>query len=149
MFWRILLSISISLYVWFLEGFGFDLYYIYYIIYIIYIIYNIYMYVCMYMYKFITSCTSKYVVCLMRLFWEIILPSLGLIKHVHDVINLLYYEHWTDKWIYIPYISVTHKVLKSCRSKMTTLANDVCDVLGASSLQIKTCWQNPFIHTYV
>ena len=146
MFWRILLSISISLYVWFLEGFGFDLYCIYYIIYIIYIIYNIYMYACMYMYKFITSCTSKYVVCLMRLFWEIILPSLGLIKHVHDVINLLYYEHWTDKRRYIPYISVAHKVLKSCRSKM---ANFVCDVHGAPSLYLKNCWQSSFIYVDV
>ena len=86
------------------------------------------------------------------IFWQI-LPSfslyvrdtssiLGLIKHVHDVINLLYYKHWTDKWKYIPYISVTHKVLKSCRSKMATLAHDVCDVHGASSLYIKTCWQS-------
>ena len=58
------------------------------------------------------------------------------------MINLLYYKHWTDKWKYIPYISVTHKVLKSCRSKMATLAHDVCDVHGASSLYIKTCWQS-------
>ena len=28
-----------------------------------------------------------------------ILPSLGPIKH--DVINLSYYEHWTNKWKYI------------------------------------------------
>ena len=27
-------------------------------------------------------------------------------------------------------ISVTHKVLKSCRSKIATLAHDVCDVHG-------------------
>ena len=38
----------------------------------------------------------------------------------------------TDKWKYIPYISVTHKVLKSCRSKMATLEHDVCDVHRAS-----------------
>ena len=37
---------------------------------------------------------------------------------------------------------VTHKVLKSCRSKMATLEHDVCDVHGASSLYIKTCWQS-------
>ena len=35
----------------------------------------------------------------------------------------------------------THKVLKSCRSKMATLAHDACDVHGASLLYIKTCWQ--------
>ena len=32
---------------------------------------------------------------------------------------------------------MTHKVLKSCRSKMATLAHDVCDVHGASLLYIK------------
>ena len=37
---------------------------------------------------------------------------------------------------------MTHKVLKSCRSKMATLAYDVSDVHGASSLYIKTCWQS-------
>ena len=78
----------------------------------------------------------------LRYSWEILLPSLGLIKHVHDVINLLYYKHWTGKWKYIPCISVTHKVLKSCRSKMATLAHDVCDVHGASSLYIKSRWQS-------
>ena len=67
-------------------------------------------------------------VCLMRPFREIPLPSIGLIKHLHDVINLLYYEHWTDKWKYTPYISETRKVLKSCRSKMATWTHDVCDV---------------------
>ena len=35
----------------------------------------------------------------------------------------------------------THKVLKSCRSKMATLAHDACDVHGASLLYVKTCWQ--------
>ena len=69
---------------------------------------------------------------------------LGLIKHVHDMINLFYYEHWTDKLKYIPYISVTHKVLKSSRSKMATLAH-VCDVHGASSLYIKTCWESKYV----
>ena len=67
------------------------------------------------------------------------------------MINLLYYEHWSDKWKYILYISVTHKVLKSCRSKMSTLAHDVCDVHGASSLYMKTCWQSSLIYviTYI
>ena len=37
---------------------------------------------------------------------------------------------------------MTHEVLKSCRSKMTALAHDVCDVHRASSLCIKTCWQS-------
>ena len=45
-----------------------------------------------------------------------------------------------DKLKYTPYISVTHKVLKS-RSEMATLAYDVCDVHGVSLLYIKTCWQ--------
>ena len=67
---------------------------------------------------------------------------MGLIKQVHDVINLLYYKHWTDKWKYIPYISMTHKVLKSCRSKIVTLEHDVSDVHGASSLYIKTYLQS-------
>ena len=31
---------------------------------------------------------------------------------------------------------MTHKLLKSCRSKMTTLEHDVCDVHAASSLYI-------------
>ena len=33
-------------------------------------------------------------------------------------------------------------MLKSCRSKIATLAHDVCDVHRASSLYIKTCWQS-------
>ena len=83
---------------------------------------------------------NKYVWCLMR---DTLLrdTSSSLIKHVHDVISLLYYKHWTDKWKYIPYMSVTQKVLKSCRSKMATLEHNVCDVHGASSLYIKTCWK--------
>ena len=44
------------------------------------------------------------------------------------------------------YISVTHKVLKSCRSKMATLAHDVCDVHGASSLYIKKFF---YIYIYI
>ena len=44
---------------------------------------------------------------------------MGLIKHVHDVINLLYY------------------LLRTA-----TLPHDVCDVHGAFSLYIKTCWQS-------
>ena len=39
-------------------------------------------------------------------------------------------------------MSVTHKVLKSCRNKMDTLEHDVCDVHGASSWYIKTFWQS-------
>ena len=31
---------------------------------------------------------------------------------------------------------------KSSRNKMVTLAHDVCDVHGAFSLYIKTCWQS-------
>ena len=64
------------------------------------------------------------------------------------MINLLYYQHWIDKWKYVPYISVTCKVLKSCRSKMATLAHDVCDVRGACSLYIKTCRQSSFTYVY-
>ena len=41
---------------------------------------------------------------------------------------------------YLPYMSVTHKVLKSCKSKVATVTHDVCDVHGAFSLYIKTCW---------
>ena len=87
----------------------------------------------------------------MRLFEEILLPSLGLIKHFYYVINLLYYEHWTVKRKYISYIAVTLKVIKSSKRKMTTLAHDVCDVHGASSLYIKTCWQKFFyiLHTHI
>ena len=76
---------------------------------------------------------------------EILLPSLGLIKHIHDMINLLYYVHRTEKRKYIPYISVTHKVLKSCKSKMATLAHDVCDVHGASSLYKKPVGEVVFL----
>ena len=38
-------------------------------------------------------------------------------------------------------MSATLKVLKSCKSKMATLAHDVCDAHEASSFYIKTCWQ--------
>ena len=58
------------------------------------------------------------------------------------MINLLCYKHWTDKWKYIPYISVTHKVLKSRRSKMVALEHGISDVHGASSLYIKTYLQS-------
>ena len=102
---------------------------------------------------------NKYVWCLMRdtLFERYFFHHWAWLNMF--VINLLYYKHWTDKWKYIPYISVAHKVLKSCRSKMATLEHemyrdhehehemeheiaDVCDVHGASSLYIKTCWQS-------
>ena len=73
--------------------------------------------------------TSPEEVCLMRLFWEILIPSMGMIKH--DVINMLYYKHWKDKqiyiyiyiYIYIPYISVAQKMPKSCRCKIATLGH--------------------------
>ena len=81
----------------------------------------------------------------MRLFQEISLASFGLIKLIHDVINLSYYKHSTEKWKYIPYISVTHKVLISFRSKMVVCAHDVCKVHGASSSYMKTCCQTFFI----
>ena len=61
---------------------------------------------------------------------------------IHLTLCLIFSRSWPilyiyiDKWKYIPYISVTHKVLKSCRSKMATLAHDLCDVHGASSLYI-------------
>ena len=42
------------------------------------------------------------------------------------------------------YISVTQKVLKSCRSKMATLAHEGCDVHGASLLYVKK-----FFHIYI
>ena len=63
----------------------------------------------------------------MRLFWEIIIPSFGMIKH--DVINMLYYKHWKDEqiyiyiYIYIPYTSVAQKMPKSCRCKIATLGH--------------------------
>ena len=85
----------------------------------------------------------------MRLLREKLLPSLGLIKHIHDEINLLNYEHLTDKRKYITYISVTSKVLKSSRSKMVTLAQDVCDVHGASSLYIKSCREILYLYKII
>ena len=63
--------------------------------------------------------------------------------------KLIVYEHWTDKWKYIPYISVAQTVLKSCGSKMATLAHDVCDAYGTSLLYIKTCWESSFIYIYI
>ena len=76
---------------------------------------------------------------------ETLLPSLGLIKHFHDVIILLYYKHWTDNWKYIRYISVTQEVLKSCRIKMVTLEHGVGGVHRASSLYMKICWQSLYM----
>ena len=131
MFWQILPSIL--LYVWFLEGFD------------LLKIYIPYVYICIYLYiphnEFITSWTSMFNETVSK-DTEILLPSLGLIKYIHGMIHLLYCRHWTDKRKYIPYISVTHKVLKSCRSKMATLAHDVYDMHGAFSLYIKTCCQS-------
>ena len=108
----------------------------------------IYIYIHIYIYKFINK-YNKFITSWPSMFNETvsrnILPSLGLIKH--DVIKLLYYKYWIDKWkyIYIPYISVTKKVLKSWRGKMATWALDVLDVHGASSLYIETYWQSLFI----
>ena len=106
--------------------------------------YNIYIYIYIYVYILYTITSSCHEQdCLMRLFQEILLPSLGLIKHIHDVsMN----KHWADKRKYIPYISVAHKALKSRRSKMAIWAHDVCDVHGASSLYIKICCQSSFIY---
>ena len=89
--------------------------------------------------EFITSWTSMFTETVSK-DTEILLP--------YDMINLLYYRHWTDKQKYIPYISVTYKVLKSCRSKMATWAHDVYDVHEASSLY-KTCWWSSFIYIYI
>ena len=47
----------------------------------------------------------------------------------------------TSENIYHIYL-VTQKVLKSSRSKMVTLAHDVCDVHVPCSLYIKTCCQS-------
>ena len=105
-----------------------------------------YIYICVYIYMY----TYTYI--LMRLFREILLPSLGLIKHL-NMFMMLWCVKFILLWtlnrqvkIYTIYIciSVTHKVLKSCRSKMATWAHDVCDVHGASSLYIKICWQSSF-----
>ena len=81
---------------------------------------SVLLYIFMYIHnEFITSWTIMFNEAVLK-GTEILLPSLGLTKHIHDMINLLYYKHWTDKQKYIPYISVAHKVLKSCRSKMAT-----------------------------
>ena len=138
MFWQILPSIL--LYVWFLEGFD------------LLKIYIPYVYICIYLYiphnEFITSWTSMFNETVSK-DTEILLPSLGLIKYIHGMIHLLYCRHWTDKRKYIPYISVTHKVLKSCRSKMATWANDVYDVHETSSSHKETCRRSSFIYVYV
>ena len=68
----------LSLYVWFLEGF--DLLYVYNNIYIIYI-------------HVITSWISMFNGTISRDTF----PSFGLIRHIHDVINLFHYEDWRDK----------------------------------------------------
>ena len=93
----------------------------------------------------LTNFTIHFTLCLIfRKFW----PMLYILRH-EQVCLMMFNERysferyfWTDKWKYIPYISVTHTKLKSCRSKMTTLTHDVCDVHGAFSLYIKTCWQS-------
>ena len=128
LFWQILSSIS--LYVWFLVGFDLSYYniiciyiYIYCIyiyiymhiciiyiyIYIIYYIYILYKYIYMQQIYYVLK---KYVWCLMRDTYSI----LGLIKHAHDMINLLcykhwtgkFYKHWTGKWKDILYIYLWH-----------------------------------------
>ena len=73
-------------------------------------------------------------VCLMfneRYSWEILLPWLNMF--ICDKFIVLQ----TLNTQYIPYISVTHKVFKSCRSKMATSAHDICDVHGSFSLMAK------------
>ena len=64
--------------------------------------------------------------------------------------KLLYYGHWTDKRKYIPYISVTQKVVKSCGSKMATcyMMYIMYDVHKASSLYKKTCRQSFFMYNF-
>ena len=97
-------------------------------------IFRIYIYI----YIYTTNLYRHEQVCLMFneiLFWEILLPSLDLIRCVPDVINLQTLNRQV-KLYNIYHISVTHKVLKSCRSKMATLEHDVCDVHGASVLHI-------------
>ena len=101
-FWEILPSIS--LYVWFLEGFD----HIWYILHIYTTIFFRQKQVCSIMFNERNYCITN--------------------------------TEQTSENIY--HIYLTHKVLKSCRNKMTTLAHDVCDVHGGSSLYIKTCWQS-------
>ena len=64
-----------------------------------------------------------------------------MIKHVHDVMNLLYYKHWTHNMyhIYLWYTKCSN--LAEVRWPLY-LAHDVCDVHGAFSLYMKTCWQS-------
>ena len=139
MFWQILPSIL--LYVWFLEGFD------------LLKIYIPYVYICIYLYiphnEFITSWTSMFNETVSK-DTEILLPSLGLIKYIHGMIHLLYCRHWTDKRKYIPYISVTHKVVKSCGSNMTTcyMMYIMYDVHKASSLYKRTCRQSFFMYNF-
>ena len=115
-------------------------------------IYTICIYICIYLYiphnEFIRSWTRMFNETVSK-DTEILLQSLGLIKYIHGMIHLLYCRHWTDKRKYMPYISVTHKVLKSCRSKMATWANDVYDVHEISSLHKETCCLSSFIFVYV
>ena len=80
---------------------------------------------------------------------ETLLLSFSLIKHIHVMINWLHYGHWADKRKCMPYISVTRKVLKSCRSKMATWAHDVYDVHEAYLLYEKTCQQSSFIYVKI
>ena len=101
-FWEILPSIS--LYVWFLEGFD----HIWYILHIYTTIFFRQKQVCSMMFNERNYCITN--------------------------------TEQTSENIY--HIYLTHKVLKSCRNKMTTLAHDVCDVHGGSSLYIKTYMQS-------
>ena len=73
-----------------------------------------------------------------------ILPSLNMTCKTYCITN----TEQTSENIYVSYISVTQKVLKSCQSKMATWAHAACDVHRAS-LYIETCWQSSFImHMY-
>ena len=109
-YWQILPFISLD--VWFSEGFD-----------------SIYIYIYIYIYTTNLLCHKQ--LCLMMFNERYCI--------VYYAINLLYYKHWIGKWKYITHISVTRKVLKSCRIKIVTLAHDVH---GASSLYIKPCWQS-------
>ena len=96
--------------------------------------FGLYVFIYIYMHnKFITSWTSLLNILLINIADKFIV--LGTLN--------------TETSENISHISVTHKVLKSCRNKMATWAYDVCDVHEASLLYIKTCWQSSFIYVYV
>ena len=88
-------------------------------------------------------------VCLIRLFRKIqryFSHHSARLNIWHDKFIVLW---CTDKRKFIPYISATYKVLKSCRSTIAIWPHDVYDVHEVSSLYKKTCWQSSFIYVYV